>query len=559
MPYIPMTKAEMKERNWDYLDIVIISGDAYVDHPSFAAAIIARSLEAQGYRVGIIAQPDWNNPDAFTILGAPRLFFGISAGNMDSMVNHYTAQKKLRHDDAYSPNGVSGLRPDRATIIYTNMVKRLFKGTPVVIGGIEASLRRIAHYDYWQDKIRNSILADSKADILVYGMGEKPIITIANALRDGIPVADIQDFPSTVVFCKHPPFGEDEADNKACGADGSLVLPASELCSAKDVFYNMTKTFTQNSDSKVIYQKNGGRWLKHNPPIAALNSTELDSIYSSAFEYSPHPIYLGQVIPAYEQIKSSITSHRGCYGGCNFCAIACHQGRSIQSRSEDSILREAKKHKGTISDVGGPTANMYGTKCRLSFPITCKRRSCLFPAICPNLIFAHDEQLSLLDRIAALPGIKHVFIASGIRHDMALQNKRYIAAIAAKYTGGRLKLAPEHCTPKVLQLMGKPSIACYEDFCAEFFRQTKQLGIKRQIIPYLIIGHPGTTMEDAKTLRRWLMQNNIVVEQVQEFTPTPMSISTCMYYTGRDFDSGEEIHIPSPGEVRQQKKLAMWK
>jgi uncharacterized radical SAM protein YgiQ len=554
-----MTIAEMQERNWDYLDIIIITGDAYVDHPSFGAAIIARSLEAEGFRVGIIAQPDWKNVEDFQQLGKPRLFFGVTAGNMDSMVNHYTAQRKLRHDDAYSPDGVFGLRPDRATFIYTNIIKQLYKGVPVVIGGIEASLRRIAHYDFWQDKIRNSILSDSKADVLIYGMAEKPVCELAKALAKGIPVADIQALPSSVVFAKNPP-----QENHSIATNGSyipneIVLPPAETCKDKPTFYRMTKLFTEYSNTAVLYHSSGGRWIKHNPPAAELSTPEMDRIYALPYEYAPHPKYKGSTIPAFEQIKDSLTSHRGCYGGCNFCAIACHQGRKIQSRSQSSITKEASRHSGTISDVGGPTANMYASRCKLGFPDTCKRRSCLFPAVCSNLRFAHDEQLVLLNKISGLPRIKHVFIASGIRHDMALADDRYINEITSKFTGGRLKLAPEHCVPKVLRLMGKPDIGSYEAFCTKFYAFTKAQGLKRQIIPYLIIGHPGTTMADAKALRYWLIKHNIKVEQVQEFTPTPMSISTCMYYTGLDFDTGEAIEVPTPGQVREQKNLVLWK
>jgi len=545
MPYLPICQSDLQSRGWDYLDIIIISGDAYVDHPSFAAAIIGRSLEAAGFRVGIIAQPDWTKDEDFLALGSPRLFFGISAGNMDSMVNHYTAQRKLRHDDAYSPDGVYGKRPDRASIIYTNVLKRLFKGVPVVLGGIEASLRRIAHYDYWQDKIRNSILSDAKADILIYGMGEKPVIELAKRLVSGEAISDIQDLSSSVVFAKTAP----EAT--------AVLLPEAALCSDKLQFYAMTKLFTTNSQDKILYQKTAGRWLKHNPPASALATQEMDAIYSLPFEYKPHPIYQNKTIPAFEQIKASLTSHRGCYGGCNFCAIACHQGRIIQSRSADSLLSEAKMHKGTISDVGGPTANMYGSFCKRGFPDSCKRRSCLFPSLCSNLEFNHTQQLGTLDSIAKLPNIKHVFIASGIRHDMAVKDDKYIAALAVRYTGGRLKLAPEHSVPKILKLMGKPEIDVYEAFCKKFYAQTKAAGIKRQIVPYLIIGHPGTTMEEAMERRNWLKKNHIKVEQVQEFTPTPMSISTCMYYTGLDFDTGEPIEIPSPGQIRKQKQLVL--
>lgn len=543
MPFLPINQSDLQARNWTELDIIIVSGDAYVDHPSFGAAIIARSLEAEGFRVGIIAQPDWHSEQDFLRLGKPRLFFGVTAGNMDSLVNHYTAQRKLRSNDAYSPGGVAGLRPDRATMIYTNILKRLFKGVPVVIGGVEASLRRIAHYDYWQDKTRNSILADSKADILVYGMAERPICELANILAQGIPINSIQSLASTVVFSTTVPQAEE------------TVLPQAELCKDKQLFHQMTHSFVAHASGKVLYQNTGGRWLRHNPPAKELSQAEMDKVYSLPFEYAPHPMYAGKGIPAYEQIKDSLTSHRGCYGGCNFCAIACHQGRKIQSRSLASLLKEAARHKGTISDVGGPTANMYASSCKQGFPVSCKRRSCLFPSICSNLEMNHEAQLDLLDRISSLPEIKHVFIASGIRHDMAVSSSRYIKAIATKYTGGRLKLAPEHSVPKILALMGKPDISSYMAFSARFFAETKAAGIKRQIIPYLIIGHPGTTKADAIELRNWLHANNISVEQVQEFTPTPMSISTCMYYTGMDFDTGAAIEIPSPRQIREQKEL----
>ncbi len=545
MPFIPVSRSELQSRGWDSCDIIIVSGDAYVDHPSFAAALIARSLEGAGLRVGIIAQPDWHRDENFLALGRPKLFFGVTAGNMDSMVNHYTAQRKLRHDDAYSPNGVAGLRPDRASLIYTNVLKRLFKGVPVVLGGIEASLRRIAHYDFWQNKVRNSILSDSKADLLIYGMGEKPVLELAKRLAAGEAIGDIQELGSSVVFASEPPTGN------------AVILPEAESCSDRQVFYELTKLFTEHSGSKTLYQKTANRWLKHNPPAAPLSTAELDAIYALTFTNQPHPVYQGKTIPAFEQIKASITSHRGCYGGCSFCAIACHQGRAVQSRSGESILQEASRHQGTISDVGGPTANMFASSCKLGFPQSCKRRSCLFPAICPNLEYDQSQQIKLLDRISGLPGIRHVYIASGIRHDLALRDEHYLKAIATKYTGGRLKLAPEHSVPKVLKLMGKPEIGLYEEFCAKFYQFTSNAGLKRQVIPYLIIGHPGTTMEDAMELRNWLTRNRIKVEQVQEFTPTPMSISTCMFYTGVDFDTGKPIHIPSPGEIRKQKELIL--
>ncbi len=530
----------MKARGWSVCDIILISGDAYIDHPSFGVPIIARTLEAAGFRVGIIAQPDWHNDADFMALGAPRLFFGISSGNMDSMVNHYTAQRRLRSDDAYSPQGKSGKRPDRAVMIYTNIIKRLYKGIPVLIGGVEASLRRVAHYDFWQNKVRNSILADSKADLLIYGMAEQTITDLAQKMNAGKHISELNDLPSTVCFCKEA---------------GEPRLPDADQCGDKNTFHLMNRVFYDNYATKALFQLNGGRWIKHNPPAPALPGKELDRIYSLPFMNAAHPIYGNQRIPAWEQIKQSITSHRGCYGGCNFCAIAVHQGRRIQSRSAVSIIAEARKLKGTISDVGGPSANMYGSYCKLGFPDSCPRRSCIFPEICPNLVLDHEAQLHLLDTISKLPDIKHVFIASGIRHDLVLGNKRYIKAIATKYTGGRLKLAPEHSAPNVLKLMGKPPIERFEAFSKEYFEELRSSGLKRQIIPYIIIGHPGTTMEDAIALKHWLEKHKIHVEQVQEFTPTPMTISTCMYYTGLDFESGSPIHIPSPGEIRKQKEL----
>lgn len=540
MPFLPVSQADIRSRGWTQCDIILINGDAYIDHPSFGVPIIARTLETAGYKVGIISQPDWRKDEDFLVLGSPRLFFGISSGNMDSMVNHYTAQRRLRSDDAYSPDAKPGRRPDRAVMIYTNIVKKLFKGIPIVIGGVESSLRRIAHYDYWQNKVRNSILADSKADLLIYGMAEHTIIQVAHALEKGHNVSELTDLPSTVCFVHEP---------------GETILPDAGKCSDKATFHKLNHQFYDQYALKPLYQLNGGRWIKHNPPSPALSTQELDRIYSLPFMNSPHPMYKGKRIPAWDQIKQSITSHRGCYGGCNFCAIAAHQGRQIQSRSVESILKEACKLKSTISDVGGPSANMYQSYCKLGFPNSCSRRSCIFPEICPNLFLNHEVQLQLLDKISRLPNINHVFIASGIRHDLVLGNRRYIKAIATKYTGGRLKLAPEHSATQVLKLMGKPPIKHFEVFANEYFEEVRKAGIKRQIIPYIIIGHPGTTMEDALALKNWLRQHKIHVEQAQEFTPTPMTISTCMYYTGLDFETGKPIHIPSPGEIRKQKEL----
>lgn len=557
MPFLPMSPQELKARNWSQADIILISGDAYIDHPSFGAAIIGRSLEAAGFKVAIIAQPDWTKDEDFLRLGAPRLFFGITAGNMDSMVNHYTAQKKIRHDDAYSPAGVAGKRPDRASLIYTNKIKQLFKGVPVVLGGIEASLRRISHYDYWSDTIKNSILSDSKADLLVYGMAEPTIVEIARYLDQGKSLKELKDLRGTVVF-----------DDPKAETDTLDILPDAIASKDKLIHHQLYRRFFERFNSHTLYQMNGGRWIRHNPPALPLTEAALDAIYALPFENAPHPFYQGQKIPAWEQIKDSITSHRGCYGGCNFCAIGLHQGRKIQSRSDKSIINEAKRlsqrttgndrFHGSISDIGGPTANMYASFCKLGFPESCKRRSCLFPEVCPNLVFDHKLQLKMLDAVSKLPGIRHIFISSGIRFDMAIKSQPYIKALAERYTGGRLKLAPEHVAHKTLSLMGKPDIGLYEDFSKEFFKQADSLGLKRQIIPYIIIGHPGTSMEDAQELSNWLKKNRIKIEQVQEFTPTPMTISTCMYFTGLDFETGKPIFVPKGRQIREQKNLALW-
>lgn len=552
MPFLPTNLNEARDRGWSEIDIAIVTGDAYVDHPSFGAAVIGRALESAGYRVGIIAQPDWRKDEDFLALGRPRLFFGITAGNMDSLVSNYTAQRKKRNNDAYSPGGQPGLRPDRATIIYANALRRLYKGVPLVLGGIEASLRRIAHYDYWQDKVRASILSDAKADFLVYGMGESAVLEIAHGLEKGLDSAQMQDIRGTAVFSAEPP------------AQSDIILSDNLACADKVTFLRMTRLFEGHHQTEVVFQMNGNRWIRYNPPAETLSEEALDAVYALPFEYEPHPRYGGQRIPAFEQIKDSLTSHRGCYGGCNFCAISVHQGRKIASRSQASILTEAqnlvrKRGKALIvSDVGGPTANMYASSCALDWPDSCKRASCLYPKICTNLRPGHAPQLELLDKLEATEGINRVFIASGIRHDLALRSPRYIEALALKYTGGRLKLAPEHSVPSVLRLLGKPGIESYEEFARQYFSLCKKAGLKRQIIPYIIIGHPGTTIQDALELRKWLVANRLRVEQVQEFTPTPMTVSTCMYYTGLDYWTGQPIHIPKPGEVRRQKELALW-
>lgn len=551
MQFLPTTQKELQELGWKELDIIIISGDAYVDHPSFAAAIIGRNLQAAGYKVGIIDQPDWTNEKDFMRLGKPRLFFGVTAGNMDSMVNHYTAQKKLRHNDAYTAGGLYGKRPDRASIIYCNLIRRAYKGIPIILGGVEASLRRITHYDFWSDKIRNSILSDSKADILVYGMGEKPILQIASAIASGTEPKDIQDIPGTLVFVKSIPAE-------------AITLPDSAACTDKNTFWQMSRIFLSNYQNAPLYFRSGERILKHNPPPPPFFDHELDRCYELPFTYLPHPKYKDAEIPAFTQIKDSITSHRGCFGACNFCAIGLHQGRAIQSRSEASVLREVdfiaqrKGFKGVISDVGGPTANMYGMSCKRGFPHDCKRASCLYPNICSHLNTDHNAHIRLLNKVLTAKRIRSVFVASGIRHDLAVLDPDYISELAKSFTGGRLKLAPEHVVERVLKLMGKPSVQSYENFCDIYRKRVKKLGLKRQIIPYIIIGHPGTRLLDAIELSKWLKKNEIRLEQVQEFTPTPMTISTCMYYTGLDFYTGKAIEVPKGHEIRLQKALVFW-
>jgi len=569
----------MAALGWTQCDFIIVTGDAYVDHPSFGAAIIARVLESAGFKVGIIAQPDWKSDHDWLQLGAPRYGFGVTAGNLDSMVNHYTAQKKIRHNDAYSPDDKAGLRPDRATIIYCNKVRQLYKNVPIIIGGVEASMRRIAHYDFWQDKVRNPILADAKADILVYGMGEKAILEIAARLQQGIPVKEIIDIPGTVVFDSpesvipakagilHNFHGQDcakERERSCPSHNDFILLPDAETCSDKETFHRMSQLFHHNFHDKIIWQKVAGRYIRHNPPPEPMKEKELDAVYSLPFMRLPHPRYEGKNIPAFIQIKDSITSHRGCLGGCNFCTIGYHQGRAIQSRSEQSILNEldtlarSKTFKGTVSDIGGPSANMYKIKCKLGFPTSCKRNSCLYPQICNQLETSHQQIIDLLNKALKVKGVRHVFVSSGIRFDLALKDENYIRQIAAFHTSGLLKVAPEHTEPEVLKAMGKPSIKLYLDFCELFYQASQKAKKNNGIVPYIIAGHPGSTMGDAIKLGLWLKKQNLRLKQVQEFTPTPMTVSTCMYYTGLDFESGNPIFVPKGRDVRLQKALVMW-
>ncbi|MEA1986100.1 MAG: YgiQ family radical SAM protein [Candidatus Marinimicrobia bacterium] len=554
MNFLPMTKSEMKKLGWKQCDIIIVTGDAYVDHPSFGMAIIGRTLESHGYKVGIISQPNWRTNSDFTELGEPKLFFGITAGNVDSMVNHYTVNKKKRSDDYYSPNGKAGLRPNRATIVYTNKIKENFKNTPIILGGVEASLRRLSHYDYWKDSVRKSILLDSKADILVYGMAEKPIVEIADRIKIGEDISTIDDINGTVVKVKNIQNSWER-------------LPShNEVESSKDEYNAMVKIYDKNKNyrfAKIMFQEIGKQIIKINKPSKPLSENEMDRIYDLPYSKRPHPKYNGEKIPAFEQIFPSITSHRGCFGNCSFCAIAVHQGEVIQSRSEHSIVAEVKKltkdeiFKGTITDVGGPTANMYKMTCKIG---GCRDMNCLYPRICKNLqVDSQDEYLQLLNSVKKINGVKHIFVASGIRHDLLLDNQFVMKKIVQKFTGGHLKIAPEHLNDNVTKLMNKPLGKLYYKFIDLFNKYSQMINKKQYIVPYFISGHPGCTKEMMIDMRNQLKQTNHKLQQASDFYPTPMTISTAMYYTGKHPLTDEELYIPKTiKEKMEQFGIMMW-
>ncbi len=554
MNFLPTTRNEMNKLGWKQCDIIIVTGDAYVDHPSFGMAIIGRILEANGYKVGIISQPNWKNNDDFLELGKPRLFFGITSGNVDSMVNHYTVNKKKRSNDDYSPNGKAGLRPNRASIVYTNKIKENFKDSVVVLGGVEVSLRRISHYDYWSDKVRKSILLDSKADILVYGMGEKPIVEIAEKINSNEDISTIDDVKGTVVKVKNIQENWD-------------ILPShKETAGNKDSYNKMVRIYDKNKNhqfAKIMYQKVGNQILKINIPSKPLTETEMDEIYDLPFTRYPHPKYGDKKIPAYEQIFSSITSHRGCFGNCSFCAIAVHQGEVIQSRSQNSVLNEVKKlvkhkeFKGTITDIGGPTANMYKMTCKID---GCNNMNCLFPKICKNLqIDSQDEYVKLLNKVGKLNGVKNIFVASGVRHDLLLKNGNAMKNIIKKFTGGHLKIAPEHLNDIVTKLMNKPPAKLYFKFLELFKKYSKEAKKEQYIVPYFISGHPGCTKKMMIDMKNDLKESNHKLQQAADFYPTPMTISTAMYYTGKHPLTGEKIYVPkSIKEKMTQFGIMMW-
>ncbi len=547
--FLPTSASELRERGWDGVDVILVSGDAYVDHPSFAAAILGRWLEHHGFRVAILAQPAWSNADAWRELGPPRLFYGVSAGNMDSMINHYTANRKRRNSDAYSPGGAIGLRPDRATAVYAQRCREAFPGIPVVIGGVEASLRRIAHYDYWSDRVRPASLASSKADLLVYGMGESRILEIARRLAAGDSVRDLRDLRGTAYL-----LGRKESlpahlfESKAITGglpDGSedVRLPSyDEVASDKRAFAIMTRDMhreTNPRNARRLLQSHGDRLLVINPPALPLEEATLDAIYDLPYTRQPHPRYAGAEIPAWRTIAHSVQIMRGCFGGCTFCSITMHQGRTIESRSADSVLNEVHKiastpgFHGHISDLGGPTANMYRMRCSApEIEAVCRRPSCIHPSICKQLDTSHAPTLDLMRRAREVPGVKKVHVASGIRMDLARNEPEYLEELARHHVGGHLKVAPEHVSERVLGLMKKPSNRSFDDFAAGFERASHRAGREQYLVPYFIASHPGSTADDMIELALFLKRRGYRPQQVQDFIPAPMDVATCMYYTG---------------------------
>jgi len=592
-PVLPMCRDEMDVLGWDSCDIILVTGDAYVDHPSFGMAVIGRLLEAQGFRVGIIAQPDWRDREAFMALGKPNLYFGITAGNMDSMVNRYTSDRRVRSNDAYTPDGEGGKRPDRSVMVYAQRVREAYKGVPVIIGGIEASLRRIAHFDYWSEKVRRSILPDSKADLLVFGNAERAIVEISHRLAKGESIAEMWDIRGTAYMTQTVPEGwtvidstdvdqpgrieapldpyamQTECEKSAAQqADSSqpsakvvqfqpkrhkparektvLRLPCYDAVVKDEVLYAHTSRVfhleTNPGNARALMQQHGKRYVWLNPPPLPLSSEELDRVYELPYTRQPHPAYGKAKLPAWEMIRFSVNIMRGCFGGCTFCSITEHEGRIIQSRSQDSIIRELETIRdtvpgftGQISDLGGPTANMYQLKCNSEkIESACRRLTCVYPDICSNLITDHQPLIELYRRARKLPGIKRINIASGLRYDLAIRSPEYVKELVTHHVGGYLKIAPEHTESGPLSKMMKPGIGSYERFKQMFDKYSKQAGKEQYLIPYFISAHPGTTDEDMLNLALWLKQNKFRPDQVQAFLPTPLAIASAMYHTGRN-------------------------
>ena len=569
--FLPTNRAEMKARGWDELDILIITGDAYVDHPAFGPVLIARFLEGRGFKVGVIAQPEWTSPEDIARMGRPRLFVGISAGNLDSMLNKLTAQKKVRSEDQYSPGGRTNARPNRATIVYSNLARRAFPGVPIVLGGIEASLRRIAHYDYWSDSVRRSILLDSKADLLVFGMGERPAWEIARRLDAGEPVGALTDIRGTAHVLKNRKEWEPILATKSryVTDGGVVVLPSYEEAKGdKQAFAEMSRAFqyeTNAHNGRPLLQVHGDEAVYFNPPALPLSEAEMDALYDLPFQRRPHPAY-SEPIPAFETVRNSIVTMRGCFGGCTFCSITEHEGRIIQSRSAESVLREVRAlsrmdgFRGTITDVGGPTANMYQMRCKDDeTESACRRLSCVHPGVCENLKTDHSPLVDLLRKVRSEKGVKKVYVASGIRYDLAERSPEFIRELARHHTGGQLSVAPEHSNPEVLKKMKKPGIESYERFAQAFCQASEAAGKEQYLIPYFITGHPGSTLEDTIELALYLKRNHLRPRQVQDFIPTPMAIATAMYHTGVDPLTNEPVYTARDlREKRMMKALIFW-
>ena len=560
--YLPTTKKELQLRGWDEVDVILFSGDAYIDHPAFGAAVIGRVLEAAGYRVAIVPQPDWRGDHRdFTKLGRPRLFFAVTSGSMDSMVNHYTAAKRLRSDDAYTPEGRAGMRPDYCTITYCNILKQLYPDVPVVIGGIEASMRRLTHYDYWSDRLMPSILVDSKADILVYGMGEKQIVEIAKRMdstqsplqREESIKSHICNIPQIAYITAHSPKIEDK---EAIQLQSHEAAVKSKSVHAEN--FRIIETESNKIHAATLIQPVGEQYVVVNPPYPTMTTEELDAIYDLPFQYHPHPKYKGKHIPAYEMIRFSVCMHRGCFGGCSFCTISAHQGKQITSRSEQNILRQIDilkdlpEWKGYLSDLGGPSANMYGMHgVDMSLCEKCARPSCLHPNICKNLNQDFAPLLHIYNKVDRLPYIKKSFVGSGIRYD--LMSEPYGKELITRHVSGRLKVAPEHTSASVLQLMRKPSWEQYERFYRFFEQVNAEAGMRQQLIPYFISSHPGCTNQDMQQLAECCRQMHYHPEQVQDFTPTPMTLATTMFYTGLNPYTMQPVYVAKTKEEKQKQ------
>ena len=561
--FLPVSRKEMNERGWDQVDFVYISGDAYVDHPSFGHAIITRLLESRGYRVGIIAQPDWKTPDSVTVFGEPRLGFLVSAGNMDSMVNHYTVSKKHRKTDSYSPGGIMGKRPDRAVIVYGNLIRQTYKDVPILIGGIEASLRRLGHYDYWSDTMKRSILLDSQADLLMYGMGEKTIVEVADALNSGLDVKDITYIDGTVFKTKAP---DDSLPTITLPSFAEIKADRRRYAESFKIQYANCDPFT----AKRMAEPYDNFFVVQNPPQKPLTTAEMDAVYDLPYMRAYHPSYeKAGGVPAIEEVKFSLVSNRGCFGACSFCALTFHQGRIVQTRSHESILREAeimvkdRDFKGYIHDVGGPTANFRHPACEKQLSKgACGGRQCLYPTPCKNMNADHSDYVALLRKLRKLPGVKKVFIRSGIRFDYLLADKKdtFFRELVQYHISGQLKVAPEHVSDAVLARMGKPRNAVYNQFVEKYFALNRQYGMNQYLVPYLMSSHPGSTLKEAVELAEYIRDMGYNPEQVQDFYPTPSTLSTVMYCTGLDPRTMERVYVPTdPHEKAMQRALIQYR